>query len=210
MLLKSLSELAHKSQVILTSRETPKEVNKKLQNFQRYSIEGLGYQASVELLKSQGLQGSKREIKGIAKRYGGHPQALILAAALIREDFNGSTECFMNVLPSIKDVDGLIEEQFNRLGKPEQRFLCRISVFRKAVPFKALKIINQEAIEETNNLVRSLRNRSLLNYQFLNEVRTYNLHSIIQDYAYNKLEDKQTGHQLAYNYYDSVELKPRK
>jgi tetratricopeptide (TPR) repeat protein len=110
----------------------------------------------------------------------------------------------------VEGIDEVIEEQFKRLSEPERGLLCRISVFREAVPFEALMALSEGILEkEIRELTKKLRRRSLLTHAFLNEVETYDLHPMVEEYAYEKLEDKINAHRLAYNYYTSLKLKPR-
>lgn len=95
-LFKQLLETEHQSKIIFTSRESlaelPPTVTREIQP------NGLERDAAVSLLQSFNLTANAEELAEICDRYSGHPKALQLVAALIRDDteFQGNAGIFLH------------------------------------------------------------------------------------------------------------------
>ena len=88
----------------------------------------------VALLQSFNLTANPEELAEICDRYSGHPKALQLVAALIRDDteFQGNVGIFLHQRDwlLIRDIERAIDEIIARLGDGEQTCLSRISVYQ--------------------------------------------------------------------------------
>jgi hypothetical protein len=131
-LFKQLLETEHQSKIIFTSRESlaelPPTVTREIQ------LNGLVRDAAVALLQSFNLTANPEELAEICDRYSGHPKALQLVAALIRDDteFQGNVGNFLHQRDwlLIGDIERAIHEMIARLGDGEQTCLSRISVYQ--------------------------------------------------------------------------------
>ncbi|MEG3889497.1 NACHT domain-containing protein [Microcoleus sp. Z1_A1] len=117
-LFKQLLETEHQSKIIFTSRESlaelPSTVTREIQ------LNGLDRDAAVALLQSFNLTANPEEFAEMCDRYSGHPKALQLVAALIRDDteFQGNVGIFLHQRDwlLIRDIESVIDEMIARLG----------------------------------------------------------------------------------------------
>lgn len=217
-LFKQLAETEHQSKVIFTSRESLAQLPHR--TTKTISLGGLDIDAAVALLQSFELSATQSELTALAEAYQGHPKALEMVAALIRDDseFEGQVERFLrdrNWL-LIRDIEHLIDEVFTRLSEPEQTCLLRISVFQTSeypLNFAGIAAQMPESIEYDlkENVILALKRRQFLDYD--RQRASYQLHPLIQEKAYRLLrqnpEHFRTAHQQAYRYFLNVPLKPK-
>jgi len=97
-------------------------------------LNGLHRDSAVALLQAFNLTANAEELAEMGDRYSGHPKALQLVAALIRDDteFQGNVGIFMHQRDwlLIRDIERAIDERIGRLGNGEQTCLSRISVYQ--------------------------------------------------------------------------------
>ncbi len=217
-LFKQLAETEHQSKVIFTSRENlaqlPHRATKTI------SLDGLDIDAAVAILQNFELSATQSELTALAESYQGHPKALEMIAALIRDDseFEGKVERFLrdrNWL-LIRDIEHLIDEVFTRLSEPEQTCLLRISLFQTSecpLTFAGIAAQMPESIEYDlkENVILALKRRQFLDYDRQRE--SYQLHPLIQEKAYRllcqKSEQFRTANRQAYRYFLNLLLKPK-
>ncbi len=217
-LFKQLAETEHQSKVIFTCRENlaqlPPRATKTI------SLGGLDLDAAVALLQSFELSATQSELTALAEAYQGHPKALEMVAALIRDDseFQGRVERFLrdrNWL-LIRDIEHLIDEVFARLSEAEQTCLLRISVFQTSeypLVFAGIAAQMPESSEYDlkENVILALKRRQFIDYD--RERESYQLHPLIQEKAYRLLcqnpEHFCTANRQAYRYFLNVPLKPK-
>ena len=88
----------------------------------------------VALLQSFNLTANPEELAEMCDRYSGHPKALQLIAALIRDDteFQGNVEIFLHQRDwlLIRDIERAIDEMIAPLGDGEQTCISTISVYQ--------------------------------------------------------------------------------
>ena len=129
-LLKQLAETEHESKVIFTCRESLAELPHRATK--TISLGGLELDAAVAILQSFELSATASELTALAESYQGHPKALEMIGALIRDDseFQGKVEKFLRDRSwlLIRDIENLIDEALIRFSEPEKTCLLRISV----------------------------------------------------------------------------------
>lgn len=215
-LLKELVSADHKSKIVFTSRESIVELSRS--NYEQLTLSGLDRQASIEFLRSFKLRATKEELEKLVLRYRGHPKALELVAALIRDhpEYKGKVDRF---LPDqkwfvIHDIDMLLGEMMERLSEQEKECLNRVSVYQPEeypILISAISFLmpDVEEYDLKENIVLALVRRQLLDYD--SERETYQLHPLVQEKAYRLLSrdpgDLQISHQRAYRYFLSIPLK---
>ncbi|MEG4055723.1 MULTISPECIES: tetratricopeptide repeat protein [unclassified Microcoleus] len=217
-LLKQLAETEHQSKVIFTCRENLAELP--CRATKTISLGGLDIDAAVALLQSFELSATPSELTALAESYQGHPKALEMIAALIRDDseFEGKVERFLrdrNWL-LIRDIENLIDEVLTRLSEPEQTCLLRISVCQTSEYPLSLAVIvalmpELSEYDLKENVILALKRRQFLDYDRQRE--SYQLHPLIQEKAYRLLcqnyEQFRIANQQAYRYFLNVPLKPK-
>src|SRR5919199_110633 len=164
------------------------------------------------------LTATQEELAELAARYQGHPKALQLVAALIRDDqeFQGRVGRFLrdrNWL-LIRDIESLIDEGVVRLSEQERTCLRRISVYQTSeYPLSYAGIAAQmpevSEYDLKECIILALKRRQLLEYD--PERESYQLHPLVQEKAYRRLcqnpETFRTVHRQAYRYFLSIPLK---
>ena len=183
-LFKQLLETEHQSKIIFTSRESlaelPPTVTREIQ------LNGLDRDAAISLLQSFNLTANAEELAEMGDRYSGHPKALQLVAALIRDDteFQGNVGNFLHQRDwlLIRDIERLIDEIIARLGDGEQACLSRISVYQTSeYPLSFAGISAQvpevSKYELKENIILALKRRQLLYYD--PHFKSYQLHPLV-------------------------------
>ena len=216
-LFKQLLETEHQSKIIFTSRESlaelPPTVTREIQ------LNGLERDSAISLLQSFNLTANAEELAEMGDRYSGHPKALQLVAALIRDDteFQGNVGIFLHQRDwlLIRDIERLIDEMIARLSDGEQTCLSRISVYQTSeypLSFTGISAQMPEVskYELKENIILALKRRQLLYYDYQRE--SYQLHPLVREKGEHLLnqnpENLRTAHSQAYNYYINIPLKP--
>lgn len=217
-LFKQLLETEHQSKILFTSRESlaelPSTVTREIQ------LNGLDRDAAVALLQSFNLTANPEELAEMCDRYSGHPKALQLIAALIRDDteFQGNVGIFLHQRDwlLIRDIERAIDEMIARLSDGEQTCLSRISVYQTSeypLYFAGISAQMPEVskYELQENIIQALKRRQLLYYD--RHLKSYHLHPLVREkgeYLLNQnAENLRTAHSQAYHYYISIPLKPK-
>ena len=123
---KSLGEVAHQSCLLLTSRETPKEVALLCGSASAVrSLQLMGLQAveGQEILKQTLPPAAQSETqwRALIEYYSGNPLALKIAATNIKYVFDGNVGEFLDQGTAVfGDIKELLAQQFDRLPELEQ------------------------------------------------------------------------------------------
>ncbi len=217
-LFKQLLETEHQSKIIFTNRESlaelPPTVTREIQ------LNGLDRDSAISLLQSFNLTANPEELAEMGDRYCGHPKALQLVAALIRDDteFQGNVGHFLHQRDwlLIRDIERLIDKIIARLSDSEQTCLSRISVYQTSeypLSFAGISAQMPEVskYELKENIIQALKRRQLLYYD--RHLKSYHLHPLVREKGEYLLsqnpENLRTAHSQAYNYYMSIPLKPK-
>ncbi|OCQ91110.1 AAA family ATPase [Oscillatoriales cyanobacterium USR001] len=216
-LFKQLLETEHQSKILFTSRESLAELPPTLTR--EIQLNGLNQDAAITLLQSLNLIANQEELAELSHRYQGHPKALQLVAALIRDDdeFQGNVGKFLQDRDwlLIRDIESLIDEMILRLSDLEQTCLSRISVYQTSeYPLSFAAIVAQmpevSKYELKENIILALKRRQLLCYDCQRE--SYQLHPLVQEKGDRLLNQNQenvsTAHRQAYHYFITIPLKP--
>ncbi|GAA6621771.1 NB-ARC domain-containing protein [Scytonema sp. NUACC26] len=174
-LFKRVGEVRHKSCLLITSREKPKEFS---------FLEGSGF--PVRSWQLTGLQEAEArkviQLKGeffaseedwstVIKHYAGNPLALKIVGAAIQDILNGDISKFIeflnNELLVFDDLRDLLENQFNRLSKAEKEIMYWLAIEREPVPLGELQknILSALAKQKLPETLRALGQRSLVEKQ---------------------------------------------
>src|SRR5260221_5623139 len=142
-----VGQTAHRSCLLLTSREQPKELAP-LEGthtpVRTMVLAGLEQGACRQLLQDSNLPGTEMEYRSLADRHAGNPLALKLVAATIRELFGGNiTEFLSQGILLFGDLRGLLDQQFEHLSASEEAILFWLALAREPL---ALGDLVQESI----------------------------------------------------------------
>jgi tetratricopeptide (TPR) repeat protein len=203
-----------RSRILFTSWECPASERGIRPNC--YTIGGLDDKAAIQLLKNHGLTEPDSELKKAVELSGGHPLALILLVQLVI----GEEEPLLSILEDNslwigekgEVAENILDKVYNeRLNEKEQEFLQFISLYRLPVPLHAIVMAaNDPAWTEAGakKTALILKRKSLVQ----KTGDHFWVESLINIYAYDKLNNKAERHMCAYQYYLSLPLpeKPMK
>ncbi|MCU0515731.1 MAG: AAA family ATPase [Oscillatoria sp. Prado101] len=216
-LFKHLVEIEHQSKIIFTSQETLAELH--LRSTRTLTLTGLDAEAAVALLQSFHLTATPTELHELQARYCGHPKALELVAALIRDDseYGGRAGRFLQDRDWLltRDIESMLDEVMQRLSASERTCLCRLSVYQTSEYSLTLAGIAAQMPEVSRyelkeHILLALKRRHLLEYDTQRE--SYRLHPLVREKAGHILsqnpEDFRAAHRQAYRYFSTLPLKP--
>ncbi len=151
-------EVSHKSCLILTSREKPREIIRsegKTKPVRTLELKGLDVANGRKLVEEFGnFSGSKEEWKALINYYDGNPLALELAAKHISEVFCGNiTEFLCQGKPIFGNIQELLDWHFERLSPFEQEVVYWLAINRELLSFGELQ--NDLLSPESRNLLSS-------------------------------------------------------
>src|SRR5260221_9421369 len=126
-LLQGLSERAHQSCLLLTSREKPSELGPlegRSAPVRVLPLTGLDDVACQIILEAKDIGGTAGDVGALARLYGGNPLALQLVAEPIRELFGGDVGAFLAAGDGFfNGVGKLLHQQFARSTPMEHAIL---------------------------------------------------------------------------------------
>jgi WD40 repeat protein/DNA-binding CsgD family transcriptional regulator len=132
-----IGETAHRSCLVLTSREKPKEVGLlegKRSPVRSLLLPPLQEEACQHMLRDRDLVGPEAAWKRLISHYAGNPLALKLVAGTIEEVFGGHILTFLQQGGSLPgDIRELLSQQFERLSIMERSLLYWLAIEREAV-----------------------------------------------------------------------------
>lgn len=157
-LLRRLGEEQHQSCVLLTSRESTKEIvmlegpNRPVRSL---DLPGLG-DAAQGILKEANLSGEKQWHQ-LIRIYRGNPLVLKIVSSTIRELFSGNVSDFLKQRITLitSDVSFLIEQQFERLSAAEKTLLYALADLQEPADIRRLQAeIAPDILQPLGSLVR--------------------------------------------------------
>ena len=166
--LERISDIAHQSCLIVTSREKPKGLSIREGNglwVRSLQLTGLDYNASQALLASISTDADSEQQLQLTERYSGNPLALKIVAATIRSIFNSSAADFLDYGTVVfGDLWDLLDQQFERLSTIEQTVMRWLAINREWISLKELRadiipVVSHRALLEA---AESLKARSLI------------------------------------------------
>ena len=187
-LLRVLADSKVRSVTIITSRDRLCEGEV---NLTHYRLPGLNFEAWQQYFTAHQIEHDS--IREIHHTYGGNAKAMGLICGIIGEDYAGDVEQYWqeNRDPLAEtDLRNLVTTQFERLKKLDEQayiLLCRLSCYRYQdwvkVDRAGLLCLLWD-IENKQRVIKSLRNRSLLEF----DRGRYWLHPVVQGEAKLRLQ----------------------
>jgi WD40 repeat protein len=161
-----IGKMAHKSCLLLTSREKPKVVAE-LEGIRRpvrsISLDGIGKAESQQLFSQIGsFTGSDPDWDQIVKLYHGNPLALELAARHIDQVFDGSLTAFLAGGRSVfSDLQELLDWHLDRLSEAESEIVYWLAIEREPVSLATLydDLVSPTSREHITSTLQSLQRR---------------------------------------------------
>ncbi|MGB3766014.1 MAG: NB-ARC domain-containing protein [Phormidesmis sp.] len=179
--------------LILTSREKPRELLsfKSKEAIKLYTLPGLSDADAMAVIEKFCLRGTIADYRNFARRYNGHPMALLLAANTIQDVFSGSIQDFLDQDISVfDDLRSVLKDQFKRLPLVEKEAIYWLAINQKPCLLEELRADIVSRDHKTNLLytLRSLEQRSLIEVtQPINSSSVhYRLHPIVSEYVLDR------------------------
>jgi tetratricopeptide (TPR) repeat protein len=209
--LRGLASLPLRGKVLLTTRVRPTAVEARggsvLAGCREEELTQLDRADAVAFFHAEGIRGTRAEIEAACELYGYHPLSLRLLAGLVANDLQQPGDIaaarHLDVSGDLKQRQHhVLEQSYNSLQPEEQQLLGRISCFRGAVTYEALKIFTGGSPQEliARGLLRHDRKRG-----------RFDLHPIVRRYAYDRLapEERTAAHAALRDYFAKIEV-PKK
>jgi hypothetical protein len=154
-LLNQMVFVPHQSQVLLTSRESVKDLADKRSSdavvnsslVRVVDVEGISIEDGVKLLQDYGLRDSEADLRWVSERVGGHALLLELLAGLAK-----NKPGFLRRNPQLvtKNAKKIMQEQLARQTEEGRELLKRMCVLRVGIDVQGLNFLRlyQEETEE--------------------------------------------------------------
>jgi WD40 repeat protein/transcriptional regulator with XRE-family HTH domain len=171
-LFKQIGEVSHRSCLLLTSREKPREIvplEGQERSVRTLPLKGLHPEAGRELFRYKGtFSGTESEWERLVAHYGGNPLALKLVAATTQELFNGRIVEVLNYVHQgiavFDDIRDLLQRQFDRLSELEQEMIFWLAINREPISLFELSedVVTTASKRRLPDAMQSLLRRSLI------------------------------------------------
>ncbi|MFW9262264.1 NB-ARC domain-containing protein [Nostoc sp. CALU 546] len=197
-LLRRIGEEFHRSCLVMTSREKPKEfapLEGEESPVRTLTLGGLGHIEGQKILKDKGLSGSKQDWNQLINKYSGNPLALKLVSESIRELFGGDIAVFLNEGEIIfGDTRDLLDQQFERTSELEKEIIYWLAIKRELVSLDELlnDIVRPLAKRELLEALESLRRRSLIEQKLEHKTPQFTLQPVVMEYITERLIEQIT------------------
>jgi WD40 repeat protein len=198
--LQQVSEQAHNSCVLITSREKPKELAW-LEGKRSHAYQVLGLPAkaaglmllNLAVFDQASLDRQVWAFQELVDRCGGNPLKLKIVATLIRDVFGGDIAQFLKQgnLGMLSQIEVLIEQQLKRLSALELEILGGIALNAGAISFAGLlkSLLPTSSNTERIEALQSLQHRALIDYDSTEPPR-YRLHPVMREYLISQLTEQ--------------------
>ncbi|HLQ34322.1 MAG TPA: NACHT domain-containing protein, partial [Chloroflexota bacterium] len=194
-LLQAIGEGRHGGCLLVTSRESPPDLDILGGAIRTLQLGGLGVAEGQVLLADKQLSGSKDEWADLIARYGGNGLALKVVGESIRQVFSGDVGAFLDESGSGTVFGGirrLLAEQIERSSALEQEVLRVLAAERQPVTLaELLAALGPRAGRGTLlEAVAALRRRSLVERAETTGRTAFTLQSVVLEYVTNRLVEE--------------------
>jgi len=188
-LIRSLSESAHQSCVVLTSREKPIGLSARegphlpIRSYQLKGVEALTAQ---QIVRDQGI--SPEAGGALLERYNGNPLAIKIAIATIRDLFGGDVAAFLAEDTVVfGDIADLLAQQVNRLSPLEWQLMQWLAICREPVSLADLqkKLVPTISTRELLTALTGLQRRSLIERE--TSAHTFTQQPVVMEYVTERM-----------------------
>ncbi|MEB3360287.1 MAG: NB-ARC domain-containing protein [Synechococcales bacterium] len=170
-LFQQMAEVPHRSCLVVTSREKPKEIavfEGQQLPVRSLTLNGLTEQTGQELLKLKGFTATGTHWNAIIRRYGGNPLALKIVATMINELFNGNVNDYLGQVDQgdliFGEIRDLLDQQFNRLSNLEKEVMYWFAINREPMSLQDFRedVLVPISAADLMEILESLSRRSLI------------------------------------------------
>ncbi len=194
-LIKRVGELPHRSCLLLTSREKPKDVASlegQTVPVRSLRLSGLEAVDGQKIFEVKGFSGSESELRTVVERYAGNALALKIVATTIQDVFGGNLSEFLKQDSCVfGDIHELLDQQFARLSYIEKDIIYWLAINREPVSLSELRedIVSPVPPQKLLEALESLVRRSLVE----KSAATFTLQPVVMEYVTNRLIEQVCG-----------------
>lgn len=191
-LIRRLGESSHRSCLILTSREKPREVGLlegTIRPVRSLQLSGLKQEDGQKILQAEGTSGSETEQQQILEHYAGNPLALKIAATTIQDLFGGSINEFITQGTSVfGDIRDLLDQQFSRLSELGRSVIYWLALNREPISLAELQedMALPITLQKLVGALESLGRRSLIE----KNAALFTLQPVVMEYITDQFVDQ--------------------
>lgn len=187
-LIRRLGESQHQSSVILTSRDSPKEIalmQGETLPVRCLKLNGISHTEAILVLQAKGLNASAEDAKLLTQKYAGNPLFLKIVATAIHELFDADVTEFLKQNTIVfGDILDSLNQQFNRLTQIEKEIVYQLALNYQLASWQTMQsqirfLSKREIIEA----IESLERRTIIEKQAANFVQK----SVINEYVIEKI-----------------------
>jgi WD40 repeat protein/transcriptional regulator with XRE-family HTH domain len=195
-LLQQVGKVRHRSCLLITSREKPKEIAElegEKSSVRSFSLVGLKPVDGIEILRDKGLRGSEEHWNALIDYYAGNPLALKLVSQFIQEAFDGEISSFLKDGSVIfSDIRGVLDQQFDRLTTLEKDIMYWLAIDREAIQISQMteNLLRPPTMRDLLEAVSSLKRRSMIETR---KSTRYTSQPVIMEYVTDRLVDQAYG-----------------
>lgn len=203
-LLNALSDFAHQSCMLLTSREKPdviawrEGITLPVRSLQ---LEGLQPEDVKALFAAKAtFVGTEADWHRLVQHYAGNVLALKMVAAAIEDLFNSNISDFLHILGTLifDDIRDLLDRQFERLSPVEQEVMFWLAIHREVTSFTELRddLLSPMSRQALPGVLRSLKHRFLID----TTPHGFTQQPVVMEYVTNRLIEqvsREIGQQAA-------------
>ena len=189
LLFKLVAEINHQSCLVLLSQEKPVDITfleKNNKPVRSLILEGLGLSAK-EILRDHNLL-DEENWEVLINLYQGNPLWLELTVSLIQDLFSGRVADFLQPenLIFVEALQGILEEQFQRLTEQEKKIIIELANLSDAVCLK--EIFHKFSLPSSDllNLIHSLVRRIVIKTKQENKETVLYLNPVLKLYVVDR------------------------
>jgi WD40 repeat protein len=193
-LIRRIGESHHRSCILLTSREKPKEIcllKGQSRPVRSLQLAGLDLADGKRLLQTEGVLGTEAEQQELLNRYAGNPLAVKIAATTIHELFCGEISSFLAQGVGIfGDICDLLDQQFERITELGKVVMYWLAIHREPVSLTELRkaILVPTSPQKLLETLESLERRSLLE----RNTAGFTLQNVVMEYVVDRFIEQVT------------------
>ncbi len=186
--------ISHKSCLVLTSRENPKQIAAAARDnplVRCLPLMGLTVTAAEELFHDRHLRGTDEQQRSLVAFYQGNPLALKIVSTTIQDLFDGDIAQFLVANPGLfGDIRDLLAQQCDRLSNLERSVMFWLAIHREPIAVSVLQEVMGDApiepLRERAGFLEALQ--SLVRRSLIERTATqFTLQPVIMEYFTEQL-----------------------
>ena len=196
-----------RSKILITSRILPYELSESA-NCVREMLYGIEPNDAVRFFYSLGIIGARSEIENVCRLYEYYPLALHILCGMIFYDplypMDIRAAKGLSPIPNLKQREHhVLEPAYCQLSPDKRALLSRMASSRSSLDFSIISVLNPfKGVDALKDALIELEKRNLISFDRAKS--RYDLHQVVREYAYDKLDNKREIHALLKEYFETI------